>query len=76
MEPIKVDASELYQVRMIILLETSPQSNKYEQMIFTNKQYSDITKFIHENVYTKTGEWCQMKTLNKEIVLPDLQECI
>ena len=76
MEPIKVDASELYQVRMIILLETSPQSNKYEQMIFTNKQYSDITKFIHENVYTQNGEWTQMKTLNKEIVLPDLQECI
>lgn len=45
---IKIDG--LYEVRIAIMMEESPQSNKYSQIMLTQEQFSKISKFIRSTL--------------------------
>ncbi len=45
-DPIQIDGNELYESRLIILLETGPQTNEYDQIILTKEDFETISKAI------------------------------
>ena len=65
---------ELYERRLLVFLETEPQSNKYNQIFLTPEQF----KIISSNTGTKISnnlEYEEYSTLlsTTEYLLPDLQ---
>lgn len=48
---VPFDVRELYKIRMVILLETTPLSNKYQQIRLTQRQF----KIISDALYTMQG---------------------
>lgn len=38
--------NDLYELRLLILLETDPQSCRYEQILFTAEQFLKLSNFI------------------------------
>ena len=63
---------EMNQVRMFILLENSPQSNKYGTLLLTKDQYSKISNFIFETIHTEDG----LLIDDTVIVLPNVQDTV
>ncbi len=39
-------ADQLYETRVIVLLESKPQSNKYHQLLLTRDQFKQVTDTI------------------------------
>lgn len=69
---------ELYQQRMLVFIENEPQSNEYEQLIFTQKQYKELTNFISklygiEGITMDGLEVIDMKSSEETYTLPDLR---
>lgn len=69
----------LYTLRMIVLIEEEPQSNKYHQIMFNPKQYNDLSVYI-QNFFPKNKDHkcdnphCAGRDIvcsEKEIKLPD-----
>lgn len=46
MTPIAVDPSPFYEQRVIILMESAPQSNHYHQVFLNKEQFMSITAFL------------------------------
>ena len=44
--PHVIDASELYEVRMIVMMETAPQSNVYNQVLLTREHLKKVSKAV------------------------------
>ncbi len=53
LNPFKVDPSTLYEQRLIVLLETGPQTNKYEQIIMNNEQFKKVTELVGSHTLTE-----------------------
>lgn len=41
-----MDLNELYETRMLVFMETAPQSNKYRQVWLTHEQFKEVSKNI------------------------------
>lgn len=71
--------NEVYKIRMIVLLETNPQSNKYHQIMLDKKQFGSVSKVIADSFPKEEGHKCdnphcagvEIKYSDKEVVLPD-----
>lgn len=74
----EIDYSDLYGVRVLVFAETSPQSNKYCQVLFSPEMFKNMTATIGR----RTGKMVDgmeetiMKTSEEEYDLPDLHESI
>lgn len=76
MIPSNID--ELYTIRMFIYLESSPQSNKYHQIILTREKYKKLSQFMFENIMDKCDD-CDKKAWEVEdefISLPDKDDAV
>lgn len=78
----KLDIGALYNTRMLIYLESEPQSNKYFRIMLDAKQYAEVTKAVYEQ-FPKDPEHacdnpsCAGVTLlisDETIPLPDVSE--
>tara|TARA_Y100000310_G_C20387157_1_gene670989 strand:+ start:410 stop:610 length:201 start_codon:yes stop_codon:yes gene_type:complete len=59
--------NEIYSTRLLVFIESEPQSNKYQQVILTPKQFKEVSDDI-----SLEGDKLR---LSKEIYkLPDLRE--
>jgi len=70
--------SEIYSTRLLIFMETEPQSNKYNQIIFTPEQFKEISLKL-SNLFPYRGkkgnlELFEIKESEEEYTLPDLKE--
>lgn len=71
----QIDTSGIYENRVLIFMETSPQNSKYNQILLTNDQFKQITALLGK----PTGEVIneietyQIETSVEEYELPDLQ---
>lgn len=45
----------LYELRTIVLLETAPQSNKYNKIAFNKEQFKALTAFLSKEVMENGG---------------------
>jgi len=77
-EPIKLEdelVTELYETRLIFMVETDPQTNKYRQIILNNeefKQVSDLLANIFRKKYnTKDNESFEVLEGEEIVTLPD-----
>lgn len=73
-----MDLTQLYETRMLIFIETGPQTNKYRQVIVNNDQFKAISDIISTKIDAgkdKLGEYETMEIeLSDEIYpLADLQ---
>lgn len=81
-----LDISGLYNLRMFILLEKEPQSNKYHRFVLTQDQYKKITYFIKKTIGIKEpNHTCEKKVCDgmsyileadPEIILPDMEDMV
>lgn len=51
----QLDSSLLYEIRLVIMLETAPQSNTYEQIMFDADSLKEIRKFIESKMPRCSG---------------------
>lgn len=52
-EAIEADTSALYETRLIILIETNPQSNVYRQLILDPKQFKRVSHCLFDQFSDK-----------------------
>lgn len=76
---MKIDPIELYTLRVLVFLETDAQSNKYNQVCLTAKQFKKMSDAISTELpedKTLKKEFRNYETLlsEEEYELPDLQE--
>lgn len=45
---VKIDVSQVYTCRVAILVEDSPQSNTYNQIILTQEQFMKVSILLYE----------------------------
>ena len=72
----ELDYTEFYGLRVLVFMETAPQSNKYHQILLTPKMYKEMTaticrptgKMVREGVEEQS-----IQTSEEEYALPDLQ---
>lgn len=74
---MELDYSSIYEQRMLIFIETEPQSNKYKQLILNPKEFKNISdalgKVVGEvNIDEKTAVGNYVES-EEEYELPDLQ---
>jgi len=72
----KIDSHELWVTRLLVFLETSPQSDTYHQVILNPEQFKAVSDAIAEVLSTTQND---IETINIELSeetykLPDLQE--
>lgn len=79
-EPIKLsdrDFNLLYEDRLLFFIEREPHSNKYSQIILTEKEYMLISTFITNLFKCETREGImyaeKIPQSTEEYRLPDLQ---
>ena len=51
----QLDSSLLYEIRLVIMVETGPQSNTYEQIMFDADSLKEIRKFIESKMPRCSG---------------------
>lgn len=74
---MKIDRINLYHQRLLIFLETEPQSNVYNQILVTPEQFKKVSDAICSIVVPKNGndiETVSVETSEEIYKLPDLQE--
>lgn len=47
--PIVIDAGELYEIRMIVLMETAPQSNRYQQVLLSREHFKAVSRAVERS---------------------------
>lgn len=52
---IVVDPAPLYELRIVVLMETSPQSNKYRQIVLDQQQFRDMSQHLGKLVKMPAG---------------------
>lgn len=74
---MKIDPIDLYGTRLLVFLETEPQSNKYNQVLLNPAQF----KAVSNNIGVYLDEECrpgfevkEVELSDEEYTLPDLQE--
>lgn len=73
----EINYSDLYGVRVLIFMETEPQSNKYVQVILSPEMFKNMTETIcvkTGNVVREGVDETKIKTSEEEYTLPDLPE--
>jgi len=69
---IPFDFRQLYTTRMVLMLETSPQSGLFRQIQLTQDQFKKISDSIYFSLGGDTqGNFIQMTVTDKAIKLPD-----
>ena len=71
---MQIDNHIIYGLRLIVLIEDSPQSNNYRQVIFTNKEK---LKKIGDVIWGGTPDGYEEKYISMSVdtyPLPDLQQ--
>ncbi len=77
MKNILINTNELYSTRVLIFIETKPQSNIYKQLLLTKEEFKNITSNIGKVVKEKDKNGVEIIELNESretYKLPDLQE--
>lgn len=49
-EDKQLDSGLLYEVRVAIMLETAPQSNTYQQIMFDKETFKEVSDFIRSKL--------------------------
>lgn len=72
---IQIDDSVLYSTRLLVFIETEPQSNKYRQLVLTPEEFKNVS-FSIGKVTNKVGNGEQVEVKMSEEIweLPDLPE--
>ncbi len=69
--------SELYELRLLVFIETEPQSNKYNQVLLTMDQFKKvgdaIGKITESNDLRDGFEQREVSSSKEEYKLPDLR---
>ena len=52
---VPFNTKELYELRTIVLLETAPQSNKYNKIALNKEQFKALTAFLSKKVMENGG---------------------
>lgn len=53
---IQVDPSPLYELRIVVLMETAPQSNTYRQIILDQQQFLNMSQHLGKLVKKAEGD--------------------
>ena len=71
---MELEHSDIYGLRVLVFMETEPQSNKYTQVLLTPKMYKEMTATICRPTGKKDGNIEEMKIdgSEEEYTLPDL----
>lgn len=64
---VPFNIKELYELRTIVLLETAPQSNKYNKIALNKEQFKALTAFLSKKVM-ENGSF---KVGDEDIKLPE-----
>lgn len=73
-DPNKLDIGRFYEQRVLVLLETGPQTNKYQQVAISHDVYKKMTTIIATNTgeMISPGIYKMFLPVNDEIIsLPD-----
>lgn len=72
----QIDKYTLYGTRLIVLMESEPQSNKYRQVILDPKRFKEISDAVCGGPVSEGLEEEEVQILMSEDVydLPDLKE--
>lgn len=68
--------SVIYEQRMLVFLEVSPQTNRYRQLLFNAEEFKKITANIGRIIKEKDENGLEVVETNEsveEYILPDLQ---
>ncbi len=73
---------DLYHVRFLCFVEKEPQSNQYHQILFTQKQFSELSDLFEGMFPKEKGHKCGnpkckgtlLKVSDNTFKLPDVQE--
>lgn len=74
-KPSSIDLSELYSVRMMVLVEREPQGNEYLQVLLDPSQYKRMGKAL-DALFPRCRDCggTEMTVGRRSIVLPDLPD--
>ncbi len=74
-DPLEDFENELYSQRLLIFIETEPQSNIYKQLLLTGEEFKKITMNIG-TVKGKKGriDVVEINESDETYVLPDLKQ--
>lgn len=84
-EKIEIENEGLYEQRVLVFMETAPQSNKYNQVLLPPEVFKQLTDLISRKPHTfplernANGRFApqievrEIQTSKKEYILPDLQ---
>lgn len=67
---IPYNPQELYNVRLLVLIESEPQSDKYRQILLTKEQFLSFS-FLTRNLFPT-----DLRVSDQLIKMPDLKEWI
>lgn len=73
----KIDVSDLYNLRMLVFLETEPQSNEYKQVSLSPEQYKKVSKDIVTKFVGRLDnkrDTCEVILSEEVYKLPDLPD--
>lgn len=76
---MNVDISSLYSPRMLVFLETDPQTNEYHQVLLTKQQYKKVSQHICELITPADVdgiEEVELNTSEETYFLPDIKDVI
>lgn len=77
-----IDWGEVFEVRMIVLMEDSPQSNKYHQILLNREQFRKVSDTLANVFPIEEGHKCNdpncrnrplLRADKFEITLPDIR---
>lgn len=74
----KIDLDDLYVTRLLVFLETAPQTNRYYQIVLDKDQFKGVSKAVGSvfgEVKTADDKYEMRLNLSEEsYALPDLKE--
>jgi hypothetical protein len=71
MNELKIDTSDLYETRLILLLETYPQSNKYNRVVLSKEEFKNISLQLGKTVYDGDIQSVNIELYDVEYELPE-----
>jgi len=74
---MKLDTGDFYSTRVLVFMETSPQSNKYNQLFLNAEEFKRMSLTLGTETGEKDTNGNDIVKLNhseEEYTLPDLKE--
>jgi len=70
-----LDGLGIYETRMLVFMETEPQTNKYRQVLLNKDMFKKVSDTLASDVLSREGELeiINMLMSEEEYELPDLQ---